>query len=46
MDGREIGFRVIGADPLSDLAVLRSDADDLIPAPLGEAAHWSTHAES
>src|SRR5271155_1389696 len=39
VDGREIGFRVAGADPLSDLAVLRSDADDLIPAALGEAAH-------
>lgn len=39
VDGREIGFRVVGADPLSDLAVLRSDADDLIPAALGEAAH-------
>ena len=38
VDGREIGFRVAGADPLSDLAVLRSDADDLIPAALGEAA--------
>jgi serine protease Do len=39
VDGREIGFRVAGADPLSDLAVLRSDADDLIPASLGDAAH-------
>jgi S1-C subfamily serine protease len=38
VDGREIGFRVAGADPLSDLAVLRSDADDLLPATLGEAA--------
>ena len=39
VDGREIGFRVAGADPLSDLAVLRSAADDLTPASLGEAAH-------
>jgi S1-C subfamily serine protease len=38
VDGREIGFRVAGADPLSDLAVLRSDATDLTPVVLGDAS--------
>src|SRR5437763_7345652 len=37
VDGTESRFRVIGADPFSDLAVLRADADDLSPAELGEA---------
>jgi S1-C subfamily serine protease len=37
VDGRELRFSVIGADPLSDLAVLRVDADDLVPAELGDA---------
>jgi serine protease Do len=36
-DGREAALEVIGADPLSDLAVLRSDSRDLMPAPLGDA---------
>jgi S1-C subfamily serine protease len=38
VDGREIGFNVVGADPLSDLALLRAEADDLVPAVLGDAA--------
>jgi S1-C subfamily serine protease len=36
-DGRELGFEVIGADPLSDLAMLRAEGRDLIPATLGDA---------
>jgi S1-C subfamily serine protease len=36
-DGRELGFEIVGADPLSDLAVLRADGDSLVPAVLGEA---------
>ena len=38
VDGRELGFRVVGADPLSDLALLRAEADDLAPAVLGDAS--------
>jgi S1-C subfamily serine protease len=37
VDGREIGFSVVGADPLSDLAALRSETHDLVPAELGHA---------
>jgi S1-C subfamily serine protease len=37
VDGRELRFRVVGVDRLSDLAVLRADGNDLVPAPLGEA---------
>src|ERR1700678_3119109 len=36
-DGTSVPFRVVGADPLSDLAVLRADGATPEPAELGEA---------
>src|SRR5437763_13796179 len=36
-DGRELSFRVVGLDRLSDLAVLRAEGTDLVPAVLGHA---------
>jgi serine protease Do len=36
-DGREVNASLIGADPLSDLAVLRADGGDFDAAPLGDA---------
>src|ERR1700759_5557698 len=37
VDGRELSWRVVGVDRLSDLAVLRADGNALAPATLGEA---------
>ena len=36
-DGSEYDFEIVGADPLSDLAVLRLAATDLSPVDLGNA---------
>jgi S1-C subfamily serine protease len=37
VDGREMALTVVGADPLSDLAVLRAEGGDVPPADLGDA---------
>jgi S1-C subfamily serine protease len=37
VDGRELPVDVVGADPLSDLAVVRAAGTDLQPADLGDA---------
>src|ERR1700691_2325601 len=36
-DGTSVPFRVVGADPLSDLAALRANGETPTPAELGEA---------
>jgi S1-C subfamily serine protease len=38
VDGAELEFGVVGRDPLSDLAVLRTTGGSPRPAPLGDAA--------
>jgi serine protease Do len=38
VDGSDLGARIVGADPLSDLAVLRAESARLQPAELGDAA--------
>jgi S1-C subfamily serine protease len=37
-NGTEFRAEVVGSDPMSDLAVLRAEADALVPAELGDAA--------
>jgi S1-C subfamily serine protease len=37
VDGSEVGVEVVGTDPLSDLAVLRAEGSELVPATLGDA---------
>lgn len=41
-DGRRPGYTRVGADRLSDLAILRADASDLVPAALGDASELRT----
>ena len=38
-DGTLVPFRVVGSDPLSDLAVVRAEGATPTPAQLGEASH-------
>ena len=38
-DGRVLGAEIRGRDPLSDLAVLRSNDGELVAAELGDASH-------
>lgn len=37
-DGMELGIEIVGADPLSDLAVVRATGAELTPATLGDAS--------
>src|ERR671930_254486 len=38
VDGRELDLEMVGADPLSDLAVIRASGRDLVAASLGDAS--------
>jgi S1-C subfamily serine protease len=38
VDGEELRFRIVGRDPLSDLAVVRASGNGLTAAPFGDAA--------
>jgi S1-C subfamily serine protease len=40
-NGGEVATRLVGSDALSDLAVLRADTGDLVPAELGDAERLS-----
>jgi hypothetical protein len=45
VDGRELTVEVVGSDPLSDLAVLRTESNDLAAAELGDAETAIRYAE-
>ena len=38
VDGQELGLEVVGADPLSDMAVVRATGSGLVPASLGDSS--------
>src|SRR6202012_3738386 len=37
VDGNELRFETVGSDPLTDLAILRTEQGGLVPATLGDA---------
>ena len=46
VDGRELAFTVVGSDALSDLAVLRAEGRDLVPASGWRSRSTCTRAGS